>query len=480
MKRLHLFIALFTALSVSIAHAVTPQDIQAEFTVNPGKSGGIYYAYPYTSDSIPEFPEGYEPVYISHYGRHGSRWAINEKQYPLVINLLEREQKNGNLTTVGEEVLAKVRVIADHARGHAGELSPLGQRQHKAIARRMMERTPSLFADSACISALSSIEPRCIVSMAAFSESLKEMNPSLQITRSASPGDMAFIAYTTPEAKAFTSDSLGFKKDCRDFRTRTVNPSRILRLLFKSVPQPLAIDPSLKSDKELDDDQTFIKTLHDIAVTTQNVDLESSIPYFDTSLQDIDLLSLFTSEELFALWSALNYNMYVRHANSPQGKHLGMQSARSLLDDIIRRADEALASRSNFSTSLSNYENNSLQISSHNPPAVQLRFGHDTNLIRLLALMQLEGCAESESNPDLYYRAWQDYRVSPMGANLQLIFLRPTANTNPTTSESSESSDSTSAEPLVLILHNERPALLPIDSPTAPFYPWSALKSLWQ
>lgn len=459
MKRL---IPLILALWPLAGSAVTPQDIQAEFAVNPGKSGGIYYAYPYSSDSVPPFPAGYEPVYISHYGRHGSRWAINEAQYPLVINLLERELKKGNLTPSGEEVLTKVKRIAAHARGHSGELSPLGQRQHKGIARRMMMRTPELFADSASISALSSTEPRCIVSMAAFSESLKEMNPDLRITRAASPGDMAFIAYTTPEARAFAADSLGFKKDYRDFRESTIDPQRILKSLFKTVPQPLALDPSLKQDKQLNDEQTFIKTLHDIAVTTQNVDL------------DVDLLSLFTSEELFSLWSALNYNMYVRHGNSPQGARLGMLSARSLLDDIITRADAALAISDGNDTPADT------ATEAIGQPAVQLRFGHDTNLIRLLALMQLEGCSESESDPDRYHSAWQDYRVSPMGANLQLIFFLPKADSLSPNQSATQRSENQSAEPLVLILHNERPARLPMTSPTAPFYPWSALKALWQ
>ncbi|MDE6795536.1 MAG: histidine acid phosphatase, partial [Muribaculaceae bacterium] len=140
--------------------------------------------------------------------------------------------------------------------------------------------------------------------------------------------------------------------------------------------------------------------------------------------------------------------MYVRHANSPEGKEAGMYSARSLRDDIINRADKAL---------------------SNSEPKVQLRFGHDTNLIRLLALMQLEGCAESETDPKQYYAAWQDFRVSPMAANLQLIFLQPNNQTNP-------SDDNT----LVLILHNERPVTVPIDSALpSPFYRWSDLKRLW-
>ena len=78
------------------------------------------------------------------------------------------------------------------------------------------------------------------------------------------------------------------------------------------------------------------------------------------------------------------------------------ESAKSLLKNIIESADRAIR---------------------EGTPAT-LRFGHDTNLIRLLALMQVEGCSNQETDPDRYYLAWQDFRVSPMGANLQLIFSR--------------------------------------------------------
>ena len=78
------------------------------------------------------------------------------------------------------------------------------------------------------------------------------------------------------------------------------------------------------------------------------------------------------------------------------------ESAKSLLKNIIESADHAIRKGT--------------------PCATSVR--HDTNLIRLLALMQVEGCSNQETDPDRYYLAWQDFRVSPMGANLQLIFFK--------------------------------------------------------
>lgn len=390
----------------------------AEIMEAPGRSGGIYFAYPYVTDSVPAVPSGYRPVCISHYGRHGSRWALREEQYGEVVDALVDEESRNNLTPIGKEVLDKVRRIAIDAKGHTGELTPLGVEQHKGIAKRMMRRTPSLFADSAKVRAISSTEPRCIVSMAAFSEGLKEENPRLEVIRTASPGDMSFIAWDSPETKAFGSSRASWREDMKKFREKVVPTDRIMKLLFVNNPR-------------IADRTEFVKTLHDIAITTQNTGV------------DAELLTLFTEDELWGLWQAINYQMYVRHANSVIGGGSGPRSARSLLSDIINRADASLEGEGE---------------------AVTLRFGHDTALIRLLSLMDIDGMARREIYPERYWSAWQDYRVAPMGGNVQLIFFR------------AEEED----DPLVLILHNERPVTLPIEAASGSYYLWSDVRDHWQ
>ena len=53
------------------------------------KLGGVYYAYPVTKTELAEAPAGYEPFYISHYGRHGSRWLPDDERYIWVNRQLE-------------------------------------------------------------------------------------------------------------------------------------------------------------------------------------------------------------------------------------------------------------------------------------------------------------------------------------------------------------------------------------------------------
>lgn len=92
MKRI-LSAVLFAALPLLLnAQAVTPET----FRDNPDKSGGIFYVYHYgESDedgvvlsSEVKAPAGYKPFYVSHVGRHGSRWHTSPYRYVLCRKVL--------------------------------------------------------------------------------------------------------------------------------------------------------------------------------------------------------------------------------------------------------------------------------------------------------------------------------------------------------------------------------------------------------
>lgn len=75
--------------------------------------GGVYCAYPFTEVetgktlSIEKYEdednlvlEGYTPFYISHYGRHGSRWMPHDDRYTWVNRHFEDVS---NLTPLGKK-----------------------------------------------------------------------------------------------------------------------------------------------------------------------------------------------------------------------------------------------------------------------------------------------------------------------------------------------------------------------------------------
>ena len=116
---------IITALGLAFALTMSAQTKQAyektaleEITADKFLAGGNAVDY----DRLPRMaltpaPKGYEPFYISHYGRHGSRWLLNDRDYSAPITTLKDAKKAGVLTAVGEKTLAKLEEIQKMSAG---------------------------------------------------------------------------------------------------------------------------------------------------------------------------------------------------------------------------------------------------------------------------------------------------------------------------------------------------------------------------
>ena len=98
-------------------------------------------------------------------------------------------------------------------------------------------------------------------------------------------------------------------------------------------------------------------------------------------------------------------------------------------------------------------------------PGATLRFGHETMVMPLTVLMGLNGYdLVTDDYAHLDQKGWVNYRIFPMGANIQLVFYR--RNTG-------------NKDVLVKVLLNENEATLPIKSNTAPYYKWSEVRQYY-
>lgn len=403
-----------TSQSSQPAYVAAPDSLFRLFRSHPEYSASIYRAYP-----IPEeypkahFPAGYTPFYISHYGRHGSRRVTADSRYTSPIDSLRKYE----LTALGKDVLHRLQRIYAEAKGRSGSLTRVGEQQHKGIAERMYNAYPEVFSDTTRrVSAQSSLSVRCIMSMSAFTERLKELHPSLHIDREAEPRDQYYLSGEGLELQQFQHDSTWIRDFIR-YEQKHIPTERFLKQLF--------VHP-----EQVKDGMEVMKLLYWIAADQQNIQ-GGGIPLYD----------IFTTEELYAIWQTVNYRMYVCNGNCTLNQGIAARDARPLLKQIISRADAA--------------------IRSHKISA-DLRFGHDTNLLRLLNLMKIDGAANSASNPDDFAKVWNDFRLTPMAGNLQLIFAR-----------------NTQGHIIVRILLNEVPQSLPIQRISADFYDWGQLRKFW-
>ena len=306
--------------------------------------GGVYCAYPFTEVetgktlSIEKYEdednlvlEGYTPFYISHYGRHGSRWMPHDDRYTWVNRHFEDVS---NLTPLGKKVRKILWRVWDNAQGNGGKLSKLGALQHRGIANRMYQRFPHIFATGNRVTARSSVVDRCAKSMLAFTDELHHLQPSLTMDVKTDSADMAWIAYTSPEEKALEN---------RTKVTPKVSTDRFMHLLFKDI-------------SKIDDPMKLMGEMQAITSSIQDVGLN-----FKSYPKDIEeqLNALFTDEEFRAFYEANNKRMTICNGDDLYNERIPMRSAVSLWHHIRDDADRALAS---------------------GKPSADLRFGHDTNL----------------------------------------------------------------------------------------------------
>ncbi len=412
MRLKHFLIALAAALP-AVAQT-SPQEI-AE---NPLKAGGVYFAYPTTKTAPTAPPKGYKPFHISHYGRHGSRYLISDRDYQWVAALLHRADSAAALTPLGRDVMLRLDTLMIETDGRGGDLTPLGRRQHRGIAERMAADYPEVFRGNTVVDARSTLVPRCILSMDAFCERLKEINPRLRTRRDASQKYMDTLCYHSPESNAWKNGDWTIEYD--NFERRHIHPDRLIASLFSDS------DWVAKNVRPND----LMWGLYWIAADMQNVETPGS--FFE----------LFTPEELFDVWQCINYRFYAGDGNYPGNHGLEVDNAKNLLTNIIATADTAILSPN---------------------PSVALRFGHDGNLIPLAAILNLKDCDLQESDPDKFYQAFADFKIAPMAGNIQLIFFRSPKE----------------KEVLVKFLHNEQEIAIPVATETFPFYPWSAVREYY-
>ncbi|MFR5364124.1 MAG: histidine-type phosphatase [Alistipes finegoldii] len=282
------FCAAFLLLGLWGADAQTARE---QIAAVPERAGGIYHSYEYRPAAAAPAPDGYTPFYISHYGRHGSRWHASESVYAGPLKILRKAAEAGALTPLGRDVLGRVEIIAADADKRYGDLSPRGVAEHRGIAERMYKAYPEVFSTAdgrECrIESRSTLVPRCILSMAAFNERLKELNPAIRTTRESSARYMPYMG-----------NNKGLDAQ-RDRTLKTADSVRAARLIPDRLMKSLFSDPEFVK-REVKKPRKLMEQLLLQAAIMQDVD------YLGISLYD-----LFTGEEIYAAWEDENFRRYV-------------------------------------------------------------------------------------------------------------------------------------------------------------------------
>ena len=401
----------------SLLSTISAQTVKDHIRKNPAYASCNYHIYPDSIDAqLTPAPKGKQPFYISHYGRHGSRYISNRSGFDEPFMMMMHADSLDELTPTGQRVLEVMKQIMNNSEDRWGELTEHGRRQHREIIRRMAERFPEVLGDTAHVEARSTIVPRCILSMGTAMMELAQINPKLRITMESSKRTMGYMNYQDRDLRKIQMSAQA-KEAYNKFIANRIGNTRLMELIFKN--------PDIVN--EIVDEDYFNYYLMKMGLFQVHTPLSKN-----TYITDI-----FHIDELYRLWEVDNAIWYIRHGACKLNGGTQPYSQRHLLRKIIADADSCIGLPY---------------------PTAQLRYGHETVLLPLVCLIGINGYdLETDDLEKLEAKGWWCPDVFPMGSNVQFIFYR---------------SDPSDSDILFKVLLNEKEAKLPIRTDCAPYYHW--------
>lgn len=405
-------ILLATLLITLAAHAQITPELDEYLREFPQRLGFNLHSYEFLPIHDTPAPAGFKPFYISHYGRHGSR-SGSDYAFVKLRDYMQIASDEGILTPEGESLLADAERFIGYHDGMDGRLTPRGVREHEMLAKRMYNRYKCVFRHGE-VHALSSTVPRCLVSMNAFTSSLKSCKKDLVITWDCGEKYQRFISRSGRDTLKSKAAALiqefapTFEIDTMAVYARYfTNPQRAVEIFKKP--------------------RRLLSYIYSIAQFAEAFDVE---------------------ENLFSRlpWEAVVINSrysvlsaYLNQCNSLDMGDLRTPRACLLANEMVRKADEAIAGA---------------------PVAADLIFGHDWPFLGICSYFGLEGYGYPRLSVEEAFRSWNGSKLCPFAANLQLIFYR-----------------NRKGVVLVKFLANEQETLIPeLQAYSGPYYLWDDVK----
>ena len=399
-----IIIALFFALPLSAQ------------SLDRDRAKSVYGLYDFTTPRTSAVaPDGYKAVYISHYGRHGARHLYTNAEYELLYSTLSAAHEAKALTEVGERVWACVSELYPHFAGRGADLTQYGQWQHRMLAERMCKSFPELFGAESSVFALSSVKPRCIMSMLAFCSSLAEHSNAKIVTDVNTSAMHIFVPYQQRFNPQYNEKDSDWRTIVESYFDKNFDKEGFFGRLFKA-----------SFRKSISDEMKFAQTLY----------------YFDAHLGGTDFTNhtvgyAFTDEEYRTLYAIDNIKFFLRRGwGIDKECNRSVFYAKETVEDILNKAEEDLASGGK---------------------RVRLRFGHDGALALLLAFLEVDSWGKRVDSIDKVETVWRTNEIT-MASNFRFVFYSNGKNI------------------LVKAQFNENDVRLPIKAVHGSFYHWEELR----
>ena len=368
---------LATLLTAFCALGAWAQNVPAleQLKADPRKAYGTDYPYEFETTQLTPAPRGYKPFYISHYGRHGSRYYWNERLYNELDTLLAVANEKDLLTEEGKAFYGNFMDACEELMTGISELTELGWQQHQQIARTMYERFPEVFWNGGNVLAIASLSGRCVLSMSAFCQELVQCNPKIEIREQSSRFTLDYVAPNdskNPARREWPKAKPKFENNRASFARDTTLQHKVLTRVFKSTD---GLPGNMRR------------------VADNLVSLYTSLPSID---HEGMMGNILTDADIVQNWETDNLGTY-SWVFADQYRSI------PILRDIIAKADAVLDGTSDR--------------------LADLRFGHDSYIGPMTVLMGLDGADLDPEDPYAVKDCYQNWKTCK-ASNIQLIFYR--------------------------------------------------------
>ena len=352
-----------------------PQEMLRE---DPNRAGVNTHIYEFIDEVCTPAPKGYKPVYLSHYGRHGSRNDSDQTGYDYVVEILKQAQAEGILTEDGAALLDEARKVLKEWDGCPGHLTERGVYEEQELGRRIYKAYKDVFKKgNKKVRVELSVVPRSIVSMSAFTTTMAALQSDLDFSYDCGERYFRYI-----------------NNGCSSKHRKAVE-KLIAKMLEKECPDFDAVFDRLFSDPARGkvlavDKERFNKHVWRIAKTAQASGLTENV------------FRHLPEEVTYYFWNKTVHDIYAEHGNSVEFGADRMPRTEPLVRDILTKADEALA---------------------NGTVCADLKFGHDYPLVALAGYFGLEEVGARLSFDEIAEK-WSNPRNIPLASNMQLAFYR--------------------------------------------------------
>ncbi|MDE6273272.1 MAG: histidine phosphatase family protein [Muribaculaceae bacterium] len=350
-------------------------------TALPAELDGSMSLYDFSAVEPRVIPDSLRPVGISYIARHGARYLTSENKILAVEKILNEARRRGSLTGKGKACLALMERIRTSTAGQWGMLSPIGKEQELRLGREMVRMFPEVFVkDGGGVKGESSYVPRVIETMDQFIIAIADTIDGIPTTASSGHAfDRLTRFFAVDPAYVGWRKQGDWKEAYEDYAARTLPVSPALELIGK---------------KSGMDDKQLRQLTYDLYKVLQGL-RAMGLPAPTTEWM--------TPEDYAACWHVTNLEKYFQYSLSP----LSTIPAKGATDVLFRLIDEQIA-----------IENGTAG------PGLYGIFGHAETLLPIFSLLGVPTSTGLPLDYDSLYNEWSDARLTPLAANLAIIYSR--------------------------------------------------------